>query len=426
VTCPSHLDGHSLHQALIGKQPFPRESFVETEYDSALESIIRDDFKLIRSQTTDELELYNLKSDPGETDNLATEHPNRAIELGRHLDRIAKGISNRARLASHINTSQPSLAEQKRLASQLKALGYLAEPEQWSATQNGNRGGAASITGLTDGKWPYRRRSWQTILHENSVHNASQMNWIETNWKRDKNPPHWLWSAGTGEDFLSFEQEFQIAYLLFAPMRHPGFIEVEVDGQPWDQIELASIETHMVAIPIYTQKYKTHEVRVRVLPDLQLGKQNSNGRVLFHGLVVRHPDAPPVKRISGTRGRLRQGEVILDHQPGTPAFLETDPGRAIYIMGIPYHGSPFELTVGQTLRITAKEAVGGVSITYKARTNEFRVKSIPEEQTLLPSRFLLFGPKAKPRVSIDKGRVRSIEPISYRRQPGYTIELSPQ
>ena len=83
------IDGtNQLPQLLSGKTA-PREAFLVASYDIAL---IDGDWKLIEPQGDDARQLYNLKEDPSEKNDLAKSHTEMLAKLGSRLDELKKGL----------------------------------------------------------------------------------------------------------------------------------------------------------------------------------------------------------------------------------------------------------------------------------------------------------------------------------------------
>lgn len=85
------LDGVSLWPLLLDPQaPLPRETLYwhlpHYHHSTPAGAIRRGDWKLIEFFEDQHLELYDLRADPGESRNLAAEHPDRANELREELE----------------------------------------------------------------------------------------------------------------------------------------------------------------------------------------------------------------------------------------------------------------------------------------------------------------------------------------------------
>jgi arylsulfatase A len=77
VAPPANIDGRSYLAALLGKKQAPDE-FLYWEYNkkgSGWQAVRTGDWKAVRRRADAPLELYNLKTDVGERDNVAARHP---------------------------------------------------------------------------------------------------------------------------------------------------------------------------------------------------------------------------------------------------------------------------------------------------------------------------------------------------------------
>jgi hypothetical protein len=117
---PESARGRSLVPLLEGRTLPPRPLFAETHKPEAYKdkrAVIAGGFKLIHTMGDDEwFELYDLRSDPGETDDLSDDRPDLVAELQSLLEGRAAG-SVRA------GSTDAELTDEEK--EQLRALGYV-------------------------------------------------------------------------------------------------------------------------------------------------------------------------------------------------------------------------------------------------------------------------------------------------------------
>ncbi|MDE0586652.1 MAG: arylsulfatase [Planctomycetota bacterium] len=80
------LDGHSLVKVLEGAQDVRRPDALYFEHARQAQAIIDGDFKLLRSKQSAAWELYNLREDSAETNNLAEQDQGKVVELLELVD----------------------------------------------------------------------------------------------------------------------------------------------------------------------------------------------------------------------------------------------------------------------------------------------------------------------------------------------------
>lgn len=90
VTSPAGIDGLSMLPLLLGKQPASKHPYLYWQLGEGIfkQAILKEDWKLIRLKAPGKpevLELYNLKTDEAEKNNLATQNPAKLAELQRDL-----------------------------------------------------------------------------------------------------------------------------------------------------------------------------------------------------------------------------------------------------------------------------------------------------------------------------------------------------
>jgi Flp pilus assembly protein TadD len=158
VTDAEALDGVSLLDALRGRGAAPQRGqyseslLAELGFGMApLRAIRADGWKWIDAPRP---ELYDLRADPGELDDLALAEPRRGAGLARSLDHLIEQSESRAIGSQAADTDTETLEA-------LRALGYLAAPEE--------RAGFAGID-------PKDGVRWYSVL-EDARHAAQQERW---------------------------------------------------------------------------------------------------------------------------------------------------------------------------------------------------------------------------------------------------------
>jgi arylsulfatase A-like enzyme len=87
VEHPAGLDGRSFLPALTGKpQPGPEYLYWEFHERGFAQAVRADQWKAVRAGTRAPLELYNLREDPGEKNDVAARHRDLAARMGRVMD----------------------------------------------------------------------------------------------------------------------------------------------------------------------------------------------------------------------------------------------------------------------------------------------------------------------------------------------------
>ncbi|MBI2907197.1 MAG: sulfatase-like hydrolase/transferase [Chloroflexi bacterium] len=83
---PERAQGRSLWPVMLGQEKLDeREAFSEGTSGGLITAITTRDWKLIRNNVSGEIELYDLRTDPGEVRNLALANPEQAARLDERL-----------------------------------------------------------------------------------------------------------------------------------------------------------------------------------------------------------------------------------------------------------------------------------------------------------------------------------------------------
>ncbi len=84
---PAGIDGISMLSSLLGKKQRGHEFLYWEFHERGFEQAVRmGDWKAVRHAPTDSIELYNLKADVGETNNVASRHPEVMKKMEAHLN----------------------------------------------------------------------------------------------------------------------------------------------------------------------------------------------------------------------------------------------------------------------------------------------------------------------------------------------------
>ncbi len=118
---PAGVQGRSVLATLVGGESGRDTAWFDTPKGHS-RAVMRDGWKLIDWPTRDVRRLYDLRSDPGETRDVAAEHPERVAALMEALDR--HDAENRAGRNERAAADVPDEVHRK-----LEALGYVQEQE---------------------------------------------------------------------------------------------------------------------------------------------------------------------------------------------------------------------------------------------------------------------------------------------------------
>ncbi len=188
VTDAEALDGVSLLDALRGREAAPRRGqyseslLAELGFGMAPLRAIRDDgWKWIDAPRP---ELYDLRADPRELQDLALAQPRRGAALARSLDQVIEHSEARAVGSQAANTDSETLEA-------LRALGYLAAPEERAGFAGIDpKDGVRWYSVLEDARHAAQRERWQEAvdllqpLLEEVPGNVSARNVIALAWLR--------------------------------------------------------------------------------------------------------------------------------------------------------------------------------------------------------------------------------------------------
>jgi arylsulfatase A-like enzyme len=109
------LDGRSLRPLIEEGEPIHDQVFAA--YGS-LRAVVDERFKLIADFATGENRLYDRSADPGETRDVAAEHPEVVVELQQALTRWLRDTER-------LEDQGEALRRGQEAAERLRALGYI-------------------------------------------------------------------------------------------------------------------------------------------------------------------------------------------------------------------------------------------------------------------------------------------------------------
>lgn len=115
---PSEFEGRTLAPLITGQEAQDQHRTVVSEQRS-LKSMLEFPWKLVRDEASGEVSLFDLASDPGEHNNLASTQPEVLARLNKQLSDRFKG---------HLDTAVPEVQpgiEDPELLERLRVLGYI-------------------------------------------------------------------------------------------------------------------------------------------------------------------------------------------------------------------------------------------------------------------------------------------------------------
>lgn len=124
---PNYVEGSSLIPLVEGRESEPRLAFSEAGMRGRepLSALREERFKWIQLRDGSEGWLYDLESDPGETLDVAAEHPEVVQRLKSELKRIRESSLAKSKLYSHSTVAIPPSERED-----LNALGYTEEEDE--------------------------------------------------------------------------------------------------------------------------------------------------------------------------------------------------------------------------------------------------------------------------------------------------------
>jgi hypothetical protein len=221
---PPSLDGKSVADALLDSGEFRNEIHASTSFTKDLDSIEAGSFKLTRESSAGRIMLFDLKTDPRESQNRAGKYPDRARQLVTRLDDIPLDLSAETRPREA--KASPSRNDTEKLIRELKSLGYL---------------GRRAEAGSGDIWPPGHRVSWHDLYEEYGFIRLGDPRFrYDPGMWRETPDNKYSFARDNSKARIQLQLAARETFIVFGSNSESGIVQLRVDGRTWKEVDLYS------------------------------------------------------------------------------------------------------------------------------------------------------------------------------------------